>query len=793
MRLAELCERRFNEPERAIGLYNEVLVGSPAHRGAVTALEGLAEREELRDAVAGILEPVYEQTGDAARLAWLRELQLALASTPGERVKLLVDIAHLHEQRLGNPAAGLVALMRAFREDPEASDVVAEMERVAGALRAYEDIAAAAEDVLTGTEIPRDTRRDLHLRVAGWFAAQVADPARAERHYLAALELEPEATAPMDALIDIYARLGRAADLVAMLERRASLEMDLATQKALLFHALEIAERDVGDKQRAAALARKVRSLDEVDARALGELARLGAEAGRWDEVADALRRLADLAAAPAEAVALRLQLAEVLRRRLNRLEDAATALREVLDAEPGHRDALAALEDLFTGAERWMDLQETLARRLEAAVHAGAVHGQVEARLRLAELAERRFQDPDGAIDHLREAAALDPNADAPWDGLFRLLEGLGRWNDLVDACHQRAALPGTDLELAQALRMRAAEVLEARVGDPEGALAAYATLLEAEPRHFGALAAMARLNEKLERWEDAAVALGRAAEAAPGDAEAAALYCKLARLHLAKLANQDAAEASYAQALGRQRHHPEALAELGALYVARNEWSGAAQLRAIALETVQETPARIKGFVEIAALHWEKLHDAGKSAEYLEHAAKLAPTDGALGLLLAERLLAAGRLDEAEARYTELWRAAQSTRKNKDAALYLHQLGRIAESRGDVGAALGKLNDANKLDPTNAALLGDLGRLQYATKDWDGGLKTYRALLLHKLPPGSGVTKGEVYYMLGLVRLELKEESKALNMFERGLESEPGHAEMRKHYDALKARGVK
>ena len=133
------------------------------------------------------------------------------------------------------------------------------------------------------------------------------------------------------------------------------------------------------------------------------------------------------------------------------------------------------------------------------------------------------------------------------------------------------------------------------------------------------------------------------------------------------------------------------------------------------------------------------------------------------------------------------------RAKRKRKDAAGYLHKLAKIAAGRGDADAALDLYNQAYKSDPTNARIAADLGQLNYDRQAWQDALKVFRALLLHKLPPEAGVKKSDVYYMLGMVRLQLNEQSKALNMFERGLEGDKNHSEMRKQYDTLKAAGVK
>ena len=68
--------------------------------------------------VGEILEPVYAETGNSERLAWLRELQVEMTEDPGDKVRLLSELARIQESQLQNPAGAFVALLRAFRARP---------------------------------------------------------------------------------------------------------------------------------------------------------------------------------------------------------------------------------------------------------------------------------------------------------------------------------------------------------------------------------------------------------------------------------------------------------------------------------------------------------------------------------------------------------------------------------------------------------------------------------------------------------------------------------------------------
>lgn len=74
---------------------------------------------------------------------------------------------------------------------------------------------------------------------------------------------------------------------------------------------------------------------------------------------------------------------------------------------------------------------------------------------------------------------------------------------------------------------------------------------------------------------------------------------------------------------------------------------------------------------------------------------------------LLRADALRETGYPDQASAIYQTLLRGDEAARA-------YHGLGIIAGRRNDRGAAIGALTSANRLDPTNTAILNDLGYLQ-------------------------------------------------------------------------------
>ena len=95
---------------------------------------------------------------------------------------------------------------------------------------------------------------------------------------------------------------------------------------------------------------------------------------------------------------------------------------------------------------------------------------------------------------------------------------------------------------------------------------------------------------------------------------------------------------------------------------------------------------------------------------------------------------------------------------------------------------AAAASFNAAYKLDPSHPATIAALGRLAYRSSDFEAARKFYRSLLLQNFDDKTaGVSKSEVYLMLGRMHLLANEPSKARNMFERGLEIDPKNIDLK------------
>jgi tetratricopeptide (TPR) repeat protein len=173
-------------------------------------------------------------------------------------------------------------------------------------------------------------------------------------------------------------------------------------------------------------------------------------------------------------------------------------------------------------------------------------------------------------------------------------------------------------------------------------------------------------------------------------------------------------------------------------------------------------------------AEIHMKERRAPNDAVPILERATQVTPTDRDLMMLLCDAYTAAHREREAAA-VLERVIASFGNRRTKELSLYHHRLGRALASLGDKDVALAQFDMAFKIDPGSVTVLKDLGVLALETNDLDRAQKTFRALLLQRLDPTIGISKGEVFYYLGEISAKQGDKAKAVQMLERAIENDP------------------
>jgi tetratricopeptide (TPR) repeat protein len=805
-RLGDLQIREFGQKAQGLATLRQALERAPDEARSQRAVTLLLEDDALFEDAFDILSTAYRALGNGTEVAKLFARRVERAATARDRIQARLDLARTLEELTGDRRGAQRAVEAALQEDPNDSDSLRALERLAEANGEWASAAETLASALgTNHDVPAITRSELWVRLARWRLAKLGDAGRAEEALERALGLDPENLTILRDLETIRQAPGRERDLVRTLRARARLESDIAIKRDLLRKAKSIAEGSLGDRELAEAALRDLVAEDEGDIWAYEELTKLRATAGDDAEVVRLLLRRAELADDGATAVALKHEAAGVLGSKLGDEKRAIALFEEILDADPEDARAAAALRSLYGKAGRDKDLARLLVRLIE--VVAGP-EARTELRLDLARLQADRFRAPVDAIETLRlilEEAPAHPGAVL---ALSQLYEKTGRDADLADLVKAQldAARSAGNVSAEIALLVRLGEMSEGRLGDLTAAQEAYAQVLERDPTHRATLEALARIAEHRSDWERAGAALAKLLTLSTGPG-GVAIALKLADAR-EKLGDAPGAEVALQQGLALDPANADLRAMLRARWERSGRWSeladlliGDADLIAAANPDVQASaqkpqvaaappvqsgslapapavpPAilqQVKLLRAAADIQMARQSAPERAVTTLERAVRLVPHDRELLLALGDAYGAAGRGREA-AQVLERVIASFGNRRTKELAVYHHRLGRALSQLGDRDLAFAQFDMAFKIDPGSVAVLRDLGALAFEANDFERAQKTFRALLLQRLDAGAGITKAEVFYYLGEISAKLGDRPKAVQMFERSIENDP------------------
>ena len=779
IRLGELRERIFDEPEGALDAYRSVAERDPKDRRPVEALERFLRNPRVQGQVIELLDRLYEQRGEPEKRASLFDIKIENAESDSARVDLLRDLARLREEVLQDPASAFDTLGRAFRRSPGDEEILSDLERLAQQLGSWERLAEIVEQALGEAKCDPELDLGLRLKVAEWNLEKLGDPARAELAYRAILERDPENATALGLLEEVLVGLGRFDEVLDVMRRRAAVIYDPEERKAKLLAAARIALTELGRKDLAAEFHKSVLEMDENDPEALAALSDYMEENQAWKELADLLERRARITLDGREANRLRHRAAAVVVGPLKESDKAVNLYREILDTDPTDAEAVTALEALFEKGERWDDLAEIRQRRLDESQDKAE---RIALRKGLARLHEEKFGKLTEAVDEWRNVLLEDAEDREAMDALQRILEAEERWDDLIELWNDassRARMAG-DKDRELRLIVRIGEIYDQRLGDSERAVEYYERVLEESPGHTAALAALARLHGAAGDWEKCASVLRQAAEGAKAGPDAAEVHYRIAMLELEHGAGETAAEAELQKAIAFDKKHLPSIRALGAMYRKRGDAGGLADMLEMELGQISDPAKAVPILEEIAELKAKKLNDAPGAVAALEWARDLDPKNRDVLLKLSESYLAAGRQKDAIPVLERLVdeETEGGKKKPKRVAVFLHRLAKAKRASGDLDGAMRSYEEAYKIDLGNPEVLSDLGQIYYGKGDFESALKVLRALLLQRgESAGDVLPKADVYWFIGDIYEKQGDPRKAKGMYQRGAESDPSH----------------
>ncbi len=769
LRLAALRESRMNAVEAAIEIYREVLERDPANHQALEALERLIQAEEHQVLIAGILEPIYRDASEYERLIYVHEIQAQHASSPDMRVELLHQIADLYEMALEDYGNAFSSFARALSEEPADLNTQEQLERVARATGAFEQLAQVYEERVEALLSIEEELEDptlatqLLVKAATIREDQLGDLDAAIVHYQRVLKLDERHLESATALERLFQMAERYEELAQVLLHKAEI-LDLPDdQKAHLFRAAAIHEDLLESPPNAIAVYQKVLEVDPEDINALDKLIELHLLLEKWEDLLSFYERKADIVFDPDEKKRLFVEVGAVYEREIGDIDKAIDTYQRILEIDPEDLAAVGRLDALYQASGNWEELRTILDREADLATDPNEV---ISYRYRIADLWDHKLGDPQRAVDGYRDILAVIPDHQPTLDALERMIaenkeaneaalvlepiySQYGEFEKLVAVLEVQIAHEEDPISRVSLLH-RAAELSEVQLELAQPAFDAYARALPLDNANEETMLSLERLADELGVWPRVTQLYDAEIEKLREDSPDLLIdtALRVAQIYYIQLEDVDSAIARYRVVLEVDSAHAQAVAALDQLYEQTERWADLAEILQLEVQ-LAATPDDILAYqFRLGQVHQHYLDqvDAGIEqyreilASAPEHEHALAALEelfnaGVQPMVIGEILEPLYRMSESWAHLIGVHTVQLRHQEEPDERIQMmHRIAEIAEDRaGEHQVAFEWMQRALLEDPRHDHTAGEVERLAAMLDRWDQLSDTYAEVLTH------------------------------------------------------------
>ncbi len=704
-KVGRLYEDALEAPAQALTAYRRILDVDPQHLGAIHALQRAAER-----------------AGRYKDLVQALELEAQKVTDKRQRLALLHRAGEVSEVEMGDDDAALVLYRKVYDLDRSYAPALSSLGRLHYRAGRFEDLLETYQAELRASgKNPQSAA--LLYKMGELFEERLGRDEDAIISYRKAIEMDPFNHQALHALGRKLTERSRFDEFAKLLELELSSLTDPAQRARTAFRLGEVYEYRLKAPERALTAYEQALSVEPDFRPARDGRLRLLTEARDFKRLVEELAREAEAAKDPKLAVAALLREGEVWRDELSEPVRAITCFEAVLVRDPGHIDALLALEPLYAERGAWDLLCQVLS---------------AEARV---------FNDPAARVGALRELARIQEEfaggtPEQVQQSYFAILQLLPADLAALRALEQRALREGDkkllahidaklgalveEPQLIALYHTRLAEALE-ELGDPS-ALDVYRSALTRDPESIAAARGLSRIAEKSQTPELLEEAAESEARMGLDLGASARLLIKAANLRTDR-GDVTGAVQSLARALQINPEHHAAAGRVRELLLARGEVD-----RLIAILTqaasAAKAPERVASiWVSVAELYADKKRDVPAGLAALHRAKNLVPGHVPTLMKLAELYTRDGQWAEAVDRLNQVIAEAPPEDVRVEAHVRLAAV--LDEQLGDAVRALANLNLALSLDPNHRAALERLLTLQKRHKNLDSAAETAQKLV--------------------------------------------------------------
>jgi tetratricopeptide (TPR) repeat protein len=765
---AEIWERGAHDNDLALDTLERAFVLKTTDDSVRAEMERLAREGERWDHVCEIYLRAAEREGRPEavalnlRVGQIREElgQIALAE---ERYRKVVVL------ETDNPIA-VERLEQIYRDQERWGDLAQILERRITVPGGRLDGTIARGRAFELAEL-YEKRLERPYEAVDTFERYVASAEEEERGLAAGDERAPvltmEARAGYAALARLYGRVGMAQKAAAALQRELELTGEEEDAREARWRLAEIYERELSLPARAVEIYEDILKRAPRDGETLAALDRLQQAMGRFEALAEVLRRRAELTEGT-EKNELVWRRARILEEKLGNPEAAAACLRSLgSDALSDERTAAALLRNLRS-AGLGHEALRILEQRIDVLGKAGDDPKLIAAlNLEMAQLKSDDLSDPKGAQQAIEAALALQPEDPEVLSALARLHLKHNDFQAYAKALLRRADALAGKPEQAAAL-LEAGAVFRDQLGQPAEARSCFEKAVNLHPSNPDVLAALAATLAGVGRIDEAKTLYERQLSLSDSPSAKAAVLTNLARALCEQPDGLTEAERRLDEALDLDPNHLPAVVTMADILYREEQWDRAERRLNEALRRMRGQPEQTAKLYHRLGEVYEKLGRLDEGYRQLVEADKALPGQLMLRIALGENRFQARRWRDAATHLEGIADHVAAPNYPEEVALALAHgaMAELRQKRPERAAALHEA--ALRLSPSHPQTLRALADLAIERGD---RLEAARSLRLVAESCGDPAEQRRLYEQIGDLHLALGNMAAAREAYEEAV----------------------
>ncbi|MFO0614054.1 MAG: tetratricopeptide repeat protein [Polyangiaceae bacterium] len=695
--LGTVYQDQLQQPYEAIEAWRKLLAVDPRDFDAMAALEKLLRAEDRWEEVIDV------KMGRAKAF-----------EDPQEKIREYLEVASIWEHQVGQKDKGTPAYEAILEIEPTHDQAFFALEKLHGEAKRAEPL---IELFLARLDTREDTdeKTTILRKVAKVFDEELDDKPQAFDALLTGFELDVDNMDTVRYLERMAAATNRWPELLQTVNGWLQNEKSQRRKISLCLRLAKWYAEDLGHTNYAQPYYQQILAIDPHNVAVLRQVANVFKKQNRFQEQGQTLTQALDHATTDIDRKEIFTEMAEVLEKRMNEVDQGVTYYKRALQVDPYYLPALESLEKIYSDRNQPNELVEVLNAKAKGQTDPEQI---ATTKLRAAGLYETTLNQTERAGQVYREVLELDAANLFAMRGLERVYGTTQQWPDLVGVLEMQLDVVTTERERIDVL-MKIARIQEELFVKPDVAATRLEQVVEIDPNHEPAYESLERCYRQRRQWLDLINTYDRHIGASLDRGKKIELWGLQARVYADEVDDTDRAIDSYQNIVDIDPTNVGALDALSKLYEKQGDAQRAIDYMTRVAELTVDGKQKVEMYFRIGKQLDEKLGDRLTAQENFERALDLDPNHQPT--LAALRVIASDAADwDRAARYLD--QEQMITEAPRLRARLLVELGKMRdEMLGEHDLAIQAYEFANQADPDNEDAALPLVQEYSSRNQWD------------------------------------------------------------------------